>query len=125
MEKVSNETKMESIESLQSTIRKCEKALAQMSEKGANTTLVKKRLKALCVGLAILENLWNERSHQYSQEDLIEGLDLLSGLIPSIMKSYAKAKEASPQKTLLKRRIKALELAVQAIEDFLNNNFAL
>ena len=39
MENVSNVNKLESIKSLQSTIRKSEKALAQMTEKGANTTI--------------------------------------------------------------------------------------
>lgn len=119
MEKISKETKQQSIESLQSTIRKCEKALAHMEEKGANTTLVQKRLKALSVGLAILEKQWNERPHQYKQEELTDAIKVLRAIIPSVKNSYDKAKEGSPQKTLLIRRIKALELAVQAIEEAL------
>lgn len=46
MENVSNAVKLESIKSFQSTIGKLEKALTQMTEKGANTTLVEKRYKA-------------------------------------------------------------------------------
>lgn len=42
MENVSNVDKVESIKSLQSTIRKLENALSQMTQKGSNTTLVKK-----------------------------------------------------------------------------------
>ena len=57
MENVSNIDKSESIKSLQSTIRKLENALLQMTQKGANTTLVKKRFKAVCIGLAVLENV--------------------------------------------------------------------
>ncbi|EJV85382.1 hypothetical protein IG3_02126 [Bacillus cereus HuA2-1] len=45
MENVSNIDKLESIKSLQSTIRKLENAFSQMTQKGANTTLVKKGLK--------------------------------------------------------------------------------
>lgn len=120
MENVSNIDKLESIKSLQSTINKLETALSQMTQKGANTTLVKRRLKAIVIGLAILENVWNLKPHHYMQEDLAETRNVLTGLFPSIENSYAKSKAGSPQKTLLERRIKALELAVQAIDDLSN-----
>ncbi|QQN86082.1 hypothetical protein [Bacillus toyonensis] len=117
MENVSNLDKSESIKSLQSTIRKLENALSQMTQKDANTTLVKKRLNAVCVGLAVLENVWNQESHQYSQEELAEARNVLAGLLPSIERAYDKfPKVGSPQRTLLTRRIKALELSVQAID---------
>lgn len=118
MENVSNLDQLESIKSLQSTINKLEKALAQMTEKGANTTLVTKRLKALYIGLAVLENVWNQSPHHYSQEDLAEARKILTGLLPSIENIYTKSKAGSPQKTLLERRIKALKLAIQAIDAF-------
>lgn len=117
MESLSNASKLESIRSFQSAISKSEKALAQMAQKGANTTLVKKRLKALSIGLAVLENAWNQKPHDYTQEDLAEARKVLTGLFPSIEKIYAESKAGSPQRTLLERRIKALELAVQAIDD--------
>lgn len=115
MENVSNIDKSESIKSLQSTIRKLENAFSQMTQKGANTTLVKKRLKAVCIGLAVLENVWNQESHRYSQEELAEARNILAGLLPSIER-YDKSKAGSPQRTLLERRIKALELSIQAID---------
>lgn len=120
MENVSNASRLESIKSFQSTIRKSEKALAQMSEKGANTTLIEKRLKSLNIGLAILENVWNQRPHQYTQADLAEARQVLTGLLPSVEGIYTRSKAGSPQKTLLERRIKALERAVQAIDDLLH-----
>ncbi|RHW32149.1 hypothetical protein D1B31_21625 [Neobacillus notoginsengisoli] len=122
MENVSNVDKVESIKSLISTIRKLENALAQMTEKGANTTLVKKRLKAVTIGLAMLENVWNQRPHHYTEEDLAEVHTVLTGLLPSIENVYAKSKEGSPQRTLLERRKKSLELAVQAIDESLYKN---
>jgi hypothetical protein len=121
MQKVSSASKLESIESIQSSIRKSEKALAQMSEKGANTTLVKKRLQALRIGLAMLEKVWNQTPHHYTQADLTEARKVLIGLYPSIKDIFAKSKAGSPQRTLLERRIKALELAVQGIDDYLSN----
>ncbi|MFJ8247476.1 hypothetical protein [Peribacillus asahii] len=120
MENVSNIDKIESIKSFQSTIRKLEKTLATMTQKGANTTLVKKRLKASYIGLTMLENVWNQRPHHYTLEDLAEARNVLTGLFPSIENSYVKLKAGSPQRTLLERRIKALELAVQAIDDLSN-----
>ncbi|WKA55556.1 hypothetical protein [Planococcus shixiaomingii] len=120
METVSASEKQESIQSLQSTISKLEKALAQMTQKGSNTTLVQKRLRALYTGLAMLENAWNEKPYSYTSEDLTEVHTVLMGLLPSIEEMYAKSKAGSSQRTLLERRIKALELAVQAIEDCLN-----
>ncbi|WP_025151391.1 hypothetical protein [Bacillus sp. H1a] len=118
MENVSNVDKLESIKSLQSTISKLENALSQMTQKGANTTLVKKRLKAVCIGLAMLENVWNQSPHHYTQEDLAEARNVLTGLLPSIKNIHDQSKAGSPQRTLLERRIKALKLAIQAIDNY-------
>ncbi|URM32575.1 hypothetical protein LLY41_19880 [Cytobacillus firmus] len=122
MVNVSNAVKLESIKSFQSTIGKLEKALTQMTEKGANTTLVEKRHKACCIGLAVLENVWDQKLHPYTREELAEARKVLIGLMPSIESAYAKLKEGSPQRTLLERRIKALELAGEALEDFYERN---
>lgn len=121
MEIVSDVEKLESIKSLQSTIHKLENSLSQMIQKGSNTTLVKKRLKAIYIGLAALENIWNQKTHLYTQEDLVEARNVLTGLFPSIENAYTKSKTGSPQRTLLERRMKALELAVQAIDDISNS----
>lgn len=120
MENVSDECKLESIKSFQSTISKSEKALAQMTEKGSNTTLIKKRLKALHIGLDMLEKVWNQIPHHYNEKELVEAGNVLTGLLPSIERVYAKSKVGSPQRTLLERRIKSLELAIQAIDHYSN-----
>lgn len=117
MGNVPNQEISESITSLQSTIRKLETALSQMTRNGVNTSLVKKRLKAVQIGLAVLENAWNQSPHQYTPEDAAEARNIITGLFPSIENSYAKSKTGSPQRTLLERRLKALELAVQAIDE--------
>lgn len=120
MKNVSTVDKLESIKSLQSTISKLESALAQMTLKGTNTTLVKKRLEGISIGLAALDKVWNQVNHQYTLEDLSDARGVLSGLLPSIENSYAKSKVGSPQRTLLARRITALKLAIQAIDDLSN-----
>ena len=116
MENISGEVKRQSIASLQSTIRKLEKGLAQMSQKGANTTLIEKRLRAHHIALAVLEFVWQQKPHSFHEEDLEEARNTLSGLFPSIQSNLAKAKPGSPQRTLLERRKKAMELANQAMD---------
>ncbi|MCA1318345.1 hypothetical protein LC085_00350 [Bacillus tianshenii] len=116
MENVSNEVKLDSISAFQSTIRKSENALANMSLQGSNTTLLTKRLKALQIGLAMLETAWNQRPHSYTDEEIAEALTVMTGLFPSLQISFDKAKPGSPQRTLLKRRIRAIELAVEAMD---------
>lgn len=116
MENVSDVHKEESIKSLQSTIRKLESAFSQMTQKGANTTLVKKRLKAASIGLAMLECVWSQKPHPYNQKDLAAARTVLTGLLPSIEQAYVKSKVGSPQRTLLERRITSLGLAIQAID---------
>lgn len=117
MENVPDADRLESIKSMQSTIRKLENALLQMTQNGASTTLVQKRLQAVTIGLAMLENVWDQRPHPYSPEELAEARFVMAGLFPSIDSSYAKSKAGSPQRTLLERRKKALERAVQAIDE--------
>lgn len=117
MESITPAQHAESIQSFESAIRKCETALAQMTGKGSNTTLLKKRLKALQAGLAILENAWHQKPFDCSPGELVETREVLSGLLPSIERSFAKSKDGSPQKTLLERRIRSLELAIQAIDE--------
>ncbi|AIQ28028.1 hypothetical protein P40081_07420 [Paenibacillus sp. FSL P4-0081] len=116
MEEVSAADQLESIKSWQSTIKKLENAFAQMTQKGTNITLVKKRLNASRIGLAVLENVWNQQPHQYSHEDIAEARKVLIEITPSVEHSYAKSKARSPQQTLLERRLQALKLAVQAID---------
>ena len=117
MDSVTETVRTESIQSFQSTIRKMEKGLAQMKEKGANTTLIEKRLHAMRIGLAVLESTWNRQPYPYGKEALSKARDVLRGLIPSVEKAYANSKTGSPQRTLLERRLKSLELAIKAIDE--------
>lgn len=116
MENVTHEVQLQSIQSMQSTIRKLESALSQMTQSGSNTTLVTKRLNAMNTGLAVLDNLWNHTPHPYTPAELAEARNVILGLTPSVEQSYAKSKAGSPQRTLLERRLKALGLVIQAID---------
>jgi len=119
---VTDKDKIESISSLQSSIRKTEKSLAQMNDKGVSTILVRKRLEALNIGLDILESTWNKKPNRYAEEDLKSAQDVLERLLPGIIRIYEKSKLGSPQRTLLERRIKSLELAIEEIGNHLGHN---
>lgn len=113
MENVSSEERTGAIRAFESTIHKSEDALVNMTQKGTSTTLVQKRLTALRIGLAMLEHAWHGESHSYTDEEIREAQHVITGLFPSLETQYAKAKVGGAQKTLLERRIRAFELAIQ------------
>ena len=59
MKTVSLEVQDLSIKSLESTFNKLSNAYKSMTEKGSNTTLVKKRRDAVKIGLESLKGVWN------------------------------------------------------------------
>ena len=108
---------MQSIESMQSTLRKLENSKKQMMQKGASTTLVSKRLQAVEIGLALLEYKWSSKPYNCAREEILAARQVLNGLMPSLQSMYTKSKTGSPQKTLLERRIKAIELSLEVMKE--------
>lgn len=90
-----------------------------MTEKGSNTTLVKKRRDAVDIGLKSLKDSWYEEGFFYDEESILTAKDILQEIIPSIEKQVVKSKEGSPQKILNERRLTALKLAIQTLENHL------
>lgn len=119
MRTVNKEIQDLSIKSLESTFNKLSNAYKSMTEKGSNTTLVKKRRSAIKIGLESLEDAWNGRDFFYDEEIILTSKDTLQSIIPSIEKQIAKAKEGSSQKTLNERRLTALKLAIESLENCL------
>ena len=121
METVSQEIQDLSIKSLESTFNKLSNAYKSMTAKGSNTSLVKKRRNAVKIGLDSLKDAWSEGDFSYDEESILTSKGVLQSLLPSIEKQIAKAKEGSSQKTLNERRLTALKLAIQSLENPLNN----
>ncbi|MEK3892192.1 hypothetical protein MKZ04_07075 [Bacillus sp. FSL W7-1354] len=115
MNSVSQEIQDLSIQSLESTFNKLTNAYKSTKEKGS--TLVKKRLNAVKIGLESLKGIWNGEDFGYNEEIILTSKEVLQGIIPSIEKQIAKAKEGSPQKTLNERRLTALKLAIESLEN--------
>ncbi|MBB6020041.1 hypothetical protein HNR77_001102 [Paenibacillus sp. JGP012] len=109
----------QSIEAFQSAIRKSENALKNMKGKEANTSVIEKRLHALIVSLYTLEHTWNGRDDQhYSSLEISEARQVMNNLLPSLERMMEKSAAGTPQHTLLERRIRAFQLAIQAMEQF-------
>jgi len=117
METVSQEIQDLSIKSLESTFNKLSNAYKSMTAKGSNTNLVKKRRNAVKIGLDSLKDAWSEGDFSYDEESILTSKGVLQSLLPSIEKQIAKAKEGSSQKTLNERRLTALKLAMQSLEN--------
>lgn len=107
----------DSMKAILSAIGKSERALIQMSQKGANTSLLSKRLKALSISLDVLKSKGKPLSALYSNNDLIETRSILTKLLIPIERIYNECKIVSPQRTLLERRIKAINLVIQMIDE--------
>ncbi|MGG4343471.1 hypothetical protein [Paenibacillus lautus] len=116
MKAVSPERQTLLIKSMQSTLSKLENAYKNMMEKGSNENLVKKRLDAVKIALDSLEHAWHGADFSYEKENILEARKVIFGILPSVQKQYEKAKEGSPQKTLLERRIASIEAAIEALD---------
>lgn len=98
-------------------MNKLTNAYKSVTEKGSNTTLVKKRLNAVKIGLESIKGTWNGEDFSYNEEIILTSKEALQGILPSIEKQIVKAKEGSSQKTLNERRLTALKLAIESLEN--------
>jgi hypothetical protein len=122
MTDASREIQELSIKSLESTFKKLSNAYKTMNEKGSNTILVKKRKDAVKIGLESLKNAWFREDFSCDREIILTAANTLQGIIPSIERQIAKAKEGSSQKTLNERRLTAIRLAIESLKNRLNEN---
>ncbi len=67
MKTPSQEAQDLSIKSLESTFNKLSNAYKNMTEKGSNTTLVKKRRNAVKIGLESLKGTWGGEDFPYDE----------------------------------------------------------
>lgn len=117
MKAVSQEIQDLSVESLASTLRKLSNACQSMAGNGSSTTLVQKRQNAVKIGLESLKGVWRGEDFHNDERTMLDAKEILQKVIPSIERQIAKAKEGSPQKTVNERRLIALKLAIESLED--------
>lgn len=116
MENVTDEEKQQSIEAFHSIIRKSEKALSHMKGDSPQTKQLEKRMKAVQIGLNMLNSRWNGLEWDVSETDVREAKKELENLLLTLPSFLKKLKEGSGQRTYITRRIKALEIAICYME---------
>lgn len=109
----------EAIASFASTIRKLEKACNTMDIHHSSIAIAKQRLEASRIGLAVIQD---PSKVAYSYAELSIARDILSALLPTIIRSRDSLGNAKPQHTLLERRIRSLELAIGLLDEILGEN---
>lgn len=117
LQSFSQETPNLSIQALKSTLNKLSNAYTSMSEKSSNTTLVQKRRQAVEIGMKSLRNVWGAEDFSYNEEMILSSKETLQELLPSVKTQLSKAKTGSSQKTLLERRVTAIELAIESLDN--------
>jgi hypothetical protein len=104
----------QAIFAMESAICKSVKALDSMGDAPASTGL-KKRLKAFQVGLSALRHTWFDEPFAYTAEEATETQEVLTHVLSGLPAYYEKMKPGSPQRTTIKRRMRAMELAIELL----------
>ena len=113
-------SKEEALRSLQSTIRKLEKAAESQMQRGLPGTATVQRLTAMRIAYAVVAE---QDTLQFSPAELKAANTLLLSLLPSLTRMLNKFAEGSSQHTLLVRRIKSIELALLRLDELLGKDF--
>jgi predicted trehalose synthase len=115
MNTVSEDQRNMAMKSLASTLHKLKRSLESMQDQGSSTTLVRKRLLAVHVGLASLENDWFTQDFMFDEATIEASLETLKRIASAVEKQRTSAPRHSSQETLMDRRGAALELAIQSL----------
>ena len=116
MDHVDESVQHQSIASLASSIRKLEKALTSVQGKNSSTTVVATRLLALQIGYAALQAVWSKQAFSFTSAEADGAKKVLAGLFPSLEAMAPKFAAGSSQATLLARRVRSIQLALQALD---------
>jgi len=111
--------KEESLTSLQSTIRKLEKAAETQMQKGLPAKVTIQRLEAMRIAYAVVAE---EKTSEFSKTKMKEAHTLLLSLLPTLDSMLIKFTEHSSQHTLLVRRIRSIELALARLDELLGKD---
>lgn len=113
--------KEESITSLQSTIRKLEKAAESQMQKGLPAKVTVQRLEAMRIACAVVAE---EKTSEFSKTKMKEAQRLLRSLLPTLNCMLPNFTEHSSQHTLLVRRIRSIELALARLDEMLGKDLS-
>ena len=113
-----NYTKEELEKALQvasSVISRCEKMQPKFVEGTSQHTLLRNRLKALCISKSLLEN--EPVAGNYAKKEMLEALRSISSIISKCEKAQLKFEEGTSHYTRFQNMIKAMNIAKSLITD--------
>jgi len=106
---------------LSSTISRCEKMQLKFAEGSSQHTLLKNRIKALCISKALIEDrLENKATINYSQEELREALAPVTSIINKTTKAQSKYEMGSNSYKRFEDLIKTMWISKKLIEEQIN-----
>ena len=70
----------------------------------------------------MLESIWDQETHHYTKEDLADARNVLVVCFHQLKRFMLSQSLGVLKELFLERRIKSLELSIQAIDHFLINN---
>lgn len=105
----------EALRIVSSAIGRCEKAQPKFAEGTSQHTLLKNRIKALCISKSLLTD--ETGTDRYTKEELVEALRPVSSIISKCEKAQQKFEEGSAHHTRFRNMIKAMCVSKSLIAD--------
>ncbi|MEA4860352.1 hypothetical protein SDC9_190389 [bioreactor metagenome] len=111
----------ESLTSLQSTIRKLEKAAESQMQQGRSASLTIQRLETMRIAYAVVAE---ENPSGLTQATMKEAQAQLRSLLPTLDRMLQKFTGHPSQHTLLVRRIRSIELALALLDELVGKDLS-
>jgi hypothetical protein len=118
MEKHAREELSDALQVVASTISKCEKIQLKFEEGTSQHTLLKNRIKAMYISLALItdENV----EDKYTKKELVDALTPVASIISKCEKAQLKSAEGTAYNNRLKNIIKAMYISKALISNEIN-----
>ena len=108
----------EALKVISSTIRNCEKMLPKFDAGSSQNTLLQNRLQAMYIAKALI---LEDRSRQYSKEDLVNALQPIASILRKCRAGQEKHAVESPTFVRFQKIIDAMTIAQTLIETEIKN----
>lgn len=115
MDKYTREELEEALQIVSSTISRCEQIQPKFMEGTSQHTLLKNRIKALCISKLLITG--EGVIDKYTKEDLIAALRPVSSIISKCEKAQQKHTEGTSHHTRFRNMIKAMYISKSLITD--------
>jgi CxxC motif-containing protein len=109
MDNYTREELEEALQIVSSTITRCEKAQPKFVEGTSQHTLLKNRIKALCISKLLITH--KNIMEKYTKDEVVEALRAVSSIISKCEKAQHKFAAGTSHHTRCKKMIKAMQIS--------------